>query len=166
MDANNKPSLILLIAVLVAAILCFAANAAFPGALSEETAVAAEEYGVDEALLRGMIFAESGYDVHAVSPAGASGPMQLMPATREMMSGLTGIPADGSAMNEVRLGAAYMAMLLRRFGDVRVALAAYNAGPANAERWLRDGWDPYPETRTYIKRVLFAARVYRRVFGI
>lgn len=165
MAENHRKSLILLIAVLVAAICCFAFNKIFPDSLSRETELAAQEFGVDEALLRGMIFAESRYDVNAVSHAGASGPMQLMPVVREMMSERTGIQADGSAESEVRLGAAYIAYLLDRFGDVRVALAAYNAGPSNAERWLRDGWDPYPETAQYIKRVLFASRVYARALG-
>lgn len=164
MDATYKRSLILLAAVLVAAAVCFYANTVFPDALAEETAAAAEEFGVDEALVRGVIFAESGYDTDAVSRAGASGPMQLMPSTREWVSKVTGIAADGTAMSEVRLGTAYLAYLLRRFGNVETALAAYNAGPANVERWLREGEEPYPETAAYVKRVLFASRVYARVF--
>ena len=160
MDATYKRSLILLAAVLVAAAVCIYANTVFPDALAEETAAAAEEFGVDETLVRGVIFAESGYDADAVSRAGASGPMQLMASTREWVSKVT----DGTAMSEVRLGTAYLAYLLRRFGGVETALAAYNAGPANVERWLREGEEPYPETAAYVKRVLFARRVYARVF--
>ena len=163
MDAHYAKSLIFLAAVVLTAAVCFSALSVFPDDYAEENARAAEEFGVDDALVRAVIFAESGYDNDAVSRAGASGLMQMMPGTRMMMSGLTGIEADGSAESEIRLGTAYLAMLLERFGDVDTALAAYNAGPAHVERWAENGEEPYPETAAYVRRVRFAQRVYSRV---
>lgn len=161
---NKTVRVIFLAAALAAAVFCLAASLRFSSAYGAETAEAARAFGVDESLIRAIIFAESGYDNGAVSPAGASGLMQLMPITRAETSERTGIAADGSPRSEIMLGTAYFAALLRRFGDERAALAAYNAGPANARRWLESGEEPFPETAAYIRRVLFARKVYERVF--
>lgn len=120
--------MIFLAAALAAAVFCLAASLRFSSAYGAETAEAARAFGVDESLIRAIIFAESGYDNGAVSRAGASGLMQLMPSTRAETSERTGIDADGSPRSEIMLGTAYFAGLLRRFGDERAALAAYNAG--------------------------------------
>lgn len=112
-----------------------------------------EEYarlhGVSPDLVRAVIQAESGFNPRAVSPKGAMGLMQLMPATaRELGVANPFQPADN-----IRGGVTYLARLLARFDqNVELALAAYNAGPASVERYgLRV--PPYRETRDYVRKV-------------
>lgn len=108
---------------------------------------AARLQALDPALLHAVARQESGYRVRAVSPAGAIGVMQLMPATARAL----GVdPWD--ARQNVHGGAAYLRAMLDRFGGVLpLALAAYNAGPAAVDRY-RDV-PPFPETQTYVRAV-------------
>lgn len=108
----------------------------------------AQRYGVDPALVDAVIQAESGYDPQATSPAGAVGLMQLLPTTARGLGVLD--PYD--PVQNVEGGVRYLRSLLDRFGDVQLALAAYNAGPGAVLRY--GGVPPYPETRTYVQRVL------------
>ena len=118
-------------------------------------AEAAERYRLDGLLLAAVVEAESGWDARAVSPRGALGLMQLMPATAAHYGATE--PADPRA--NVRAGARYLRDLLRRFDDdLELALAAYNAGPANGARY--GGVPPFRETTRYVDRVL---RIYLRL---
>lgn len=91
---------------------------------------------------------ESGLHPDAVSPKGAVGLMQLMPATATQL----GVKADSTGENALG-GAKYLRDLLLRYrGDARLALAAYNAGPAAVDRY--HGIPPYPETISYVNKVL------------
>jgi hypothetical protein len=118
-------------------------------------AEAAERYRLDGLLLAAVVEAESGYDPRAISPRGALGLMQLMPATAAHYGATE--PADPRA--NVRAGARYLRDLLRRFDDdLELALAAYNAGPANVARY--GGVPPFRETTAYVERVL---RIYLRL---
>lgn len=118
-------------------------------------AEAAAQYRLDGLLLAAVVEAESGYDPRAVSPRGARGLMQLMPATAAHYGAAE--PADPRA--NVRAGARYLRDLLRRFDDdLELALAAYNAGPANVTRY--GGVPPFRETTRYVDRVL---RIYLRL---
>lgn len=109
---------------------------------------AAEEAGVDPDLFDALIQAESGYNPTARSRAGAMGLSQLMPETALQM----GVADPFDPIQNLRGGANYLARLLRQFGDVRLALAAYNAGPTAVQR--AGGVPPYAETQRYIERVL------------
>ncbi|WP_114241732.1 lytic transglycosylase domain-containing protein [Dyella sp. C9] len=110
--------------------------------------LASQEYGVDEALLRAIIHAESAFNPRAMSLKGAQGLMQLMPGTAMDMGVRDAFDTD----QNIRGGARYLGLLLRAFnGDERLAAAAYNAGPAAVQRY--NGVPPYDETRVYVERV-------------
>lgn len=114
----------------------------------EEIRVAAEEFNVDPALVRAVIHAESAFNAKALSPKGAQGLMQLMPATAEEL----GVRNAMAAHENIRGGANYLAQMLKRFdGDITLATAAYNAGPGAVGR--HGGVPPYAETRAYVERV-------------
>ena len=106
-------------------------------------------------LYRAKIEIESGYDPRALSPAGAIGLGQLMPATADLLG------VDPNNWRDNLDGSArYLAMMLAEFGDMRLALAAYNAGP-DAVR-AHSGVPPFAETRTHVQRVL---AVFNRLEG-
>ena len=110
---------------------------------------AAKKYAISEKLIQSVIQAESSYRPDAVSPAGAQGLMQLMPATAKEL----GVTDPFDIDQNVDGGARYLKKMLDRFdGDIKLALAAYNAGPGTVQRY--NGNVPYPETQTYVQRVL------------
>ncbi|SEW01446.1 lytic transglycosylase domain-containing protein [Luteibacter sp. 329MFSha] len=109
---------------------------------------ASSEFGVDEALLRAVIHAESAFNPRALSVAGAQGLMQLIPGTARDMGVLDAFNVD----QNIRGGARYLALLLRNFnGNERLAAAAYNAGPGAVQKY--NGVPPYDETQVYVERV-------------
>jgi soluble lytic murein transglycosylase len=141
----------------------------------------ARAVGVDPDLLQALIREESLFDRWARSPTGALGLTQLMPGTaRHVARRLALENVDLEALHRpelnIRLGAAYLAELLSRFGGSKVrAVAAYNAGPEAVARWIRerpgdelDEWVeriPAAETRDYVKNVLGSYAAYRLVYG-
>ena len=109
---------------------------------------ASMESGVDEALIRAIIHAESAFNPRAMSLKGAQGLMQLMPGTANDMGVLD---AFDPAQN-IRGGARYLGLLLKNFnGDVRLVAAAYNAGPGAVQHY--NGVPPFAETQVYVQRV-------------
>ena len=109
----------------------------------------ARDYGVEVALIKAVIKAESDYDPYVVSHAGARGLMQLMPPTA-MEMGVKDIFDPGQ---NVAGGTQYLSHMLKLFGsDKRLALAAYNAGPGNVKRYK--GIPPFEETQNYVPKVL------------
>jgi soluble lytic murein transglycosylase-like protein len=115
---------------------------------------AGARYGVDPSLLAAVASQESGFNASAVSPAGAQGLMQFMPATAK---GLGVDPLDPTSAID---GAArYLNNLTKQFGSTDLALAAYNAGPGTVTR--HGGIPPYPETQNYVRAVLTKAEAYR-----
>jgi peptidoglycan DL-endopeptidase CwlO len=115
---------------------------------------AGARHGVDPALLAAVASEESGFDASAVSPAGARGLMQFMPATAEELGVDTADPAssiDGAAR--------YLARLTQQFGSPELGLAAYNAGPGTVRRY--GGIPPYPETQDYVRDVMSKAASHR-----
>ena len=119
-----------------------------PRSIDALIGASATAYSVDPALVRSIVEAESGFNPRATSPAGARGLMQLMPETAASL----GISDAYDPAENLRGGTRYLRGLLDRFGDVRLAVAAYNAGPAAVERF--GGVPPYSETRAYVRRVL------------
>ena len=117
-----------------------------------DIAAAARAQGLDAALLHAVISVESAYRVEAVSPKGARGLMQLMPATARRF-GVAETDLHRPAPN-LRAGATYLAGLVRMFeGDLRLALAAYNAGEHAVLRY-GTAIPPFAETQAYVPRVI------------
>ena len=116
---------------------------------------ASQQHGIDEALVRAVIHAESGFNPRARSKAGAIGLMQLMPATANEL----GVDATVPAQN-IAGGVRYLAQMLEQFnGDIQLATAAYNAGPSAVDKF--NAIPPYEETRTYVERVTLLFKRYR-----
>lgn len=113
-------------------------------------------HAVDATLVRAIIAAESGFGAGARSSAGAIGLMQLMPATARTLGVNPKIPDEN-----IEGGVRYLSQLLKAFGQVELALVAYNAGPAFAERYSRGEAALYEETREYVKQVLGRIRTLR-----
>lgn len=114
---------------------------------------ASRRFDVPTRWIRAVIAAESAYDPHARSPAGAQGLMQLMPGTYAELSARHGLGPDAFAPRDnILAGAAYLRVLRDRFGPGGM-LAAYNAGPARYAALLRDGRPLPAETRLYERRV-------------
>lgn len=110
---------------------------------------AAATYRLSAGLIRSVIRAESNFQVRAVSPAGAQGLMQLMPATAREL----GVSDPFDIEQNIDGGARYLRQMLDRFdGNLKMALAAYNAGPGKVLRY--NGEVPYRETREYVQKVL------------
>ncbi len=109
---------------------------------------AAAAYGVDPGLVRAMVWVESRYNPYAVSPRGARGLMQLTPVTAREV----GVTNPFDARQNVFGGVKYLSRLIKQHdGDVALALASYNAGPATVRRF--GGMPPYGETTEYLTRI-------------
>ena len=128
----------------------------------------AHNYDLDPALLAAVIYQESKFDADARSSSGAVGLMQLLPDTAKGIAVHTGgtrfrVSDLYNPEINVRYGAWYLRHLLNKYHDERTALAAYNAGQDNVDRWLasRSGI-AFGETRHYVKRVEHLKTLYRR----
>lgn len=145
----------------------------------------------DPALALGIARQESSFDPAAVSPAGARGLMQLMPATAAQQARRMGLATSTTALttdpaSNMLLGVGYLRRLLDRYGGAEpLAIAAYNAGPSRVDEWLRANGDPrtsgahgpavdmldwielipFAETRNYVQRVIENVVVYRAKLG-
>jgi soluble lytic murein transglycosylase len=130
----------------------------------------AENYRLEPQLLAAVIYQESKFDADAVSRSGAVGLMQLLPATAQGIADRTG----GKGWHErdlldpelnVRYGSWYLRHLLDRYGEEELALAAYNAGQTNVDRWLATGGGiRFSETRHYVDEVLENRDLYARAY--
>ena len=132
----------------------------------------ARNYHLDPALLAAVIDAESKFRADARSSSGAIGLMQLLPTTAHGIAVHTGGTRFRTSdlydpeLN-VRYGAWYLRHLLDRYGDEKTALAAYNAGQTNVDRWLASGSGmQFAETRAYVERVENLKGIYRNLYDL
>jgi soluble lytic murein transglycosylase len=131
----------------------------------------ARNYDLDPALLAAVIYQESKFNANARSSSGAIGLMQLLPDTAKgiaIHTGGTAFRVDDLYDPEIniRYGAWYLRHLLQKYGDERTALAAYNAGQDNVDRWRRAGVGiQFSETRAYVSRVEDLKKIYRDAYA-
>ena len=129
-------------------------------AYETEVRTAAAQHGVDEAIVRAIIHAESSFNPNARSRVGAQGLMQLMPPTARRF----GVSNAYDPAQNIRGGVQYLAWLLKRYnGDLTLAAAGYNAGEGAVDKYK--GVPPYSETRRYVERVRVLADRYRGVLA-
>ena len=130
----------------------------------------AANYELDPALLAAVVYAESRFDPSARSEAGAVGLMQLLPDTAKGIALRTG--GDRFVVTDlldpelnVRYGSWYLDHLRDRYGETRLALAAYHAGQGNVDTWLDHGGRiEFPETRSYVAEVSRLRGVYAKAY--
>jgi soluble lytic murein transglycosylase len=139
-------------------------------------AEAAGRHNLDPYLVAAIINAESGFDRTEVSHAGAVGLMQLMPLTAQEVAAAEGMTEriDVERLKDadvsIAIGTRHFADLLGKYGDTETALAAYNAGSGNVDRWIAEGQSStltaagFPETRAYVDHVLAEAKRYRELY--
>ncbi|MBN8550632.1 MAG: lytic transglycosylase domain-containing protein [Deltaproteobacteria bacterium] len=121
----------------------------FPNHYSTLIDLAAGEHGVEPSLIRALIHTESAFNPRAVSPKGARGLMQLMPEVARMR----GVKNSFDPEQNISGGTRHLALLIKRYsGNLKLALAAYNAGEGAVEQY--GGIPPYRETQEYVRRVL------------
>src|SRR5689334_15182333 len=126
----------------------------------DEITAAANKYGVEPALLAGLVKAESNFNPKAQSGVGAKGLTQLMDATARGL----GVSNSFDVQQSLDGGAKFLGGLLKQFhGDQSLALAAYNAGPGAVQKY--GGIPPYQETQRYVPKVLGFAAQFRRIIG-
>ena len=129
-------------------------------AYADEIRTAATRHGVDEAIVRAIIHAESSFNPNARSRVGAQGLMQLMPPTARRF----GVSDAYDPTQNIHGGVQYLAWLLKRYkGDLTLAAAGYNAGEGAVDKYK--GVPPYNETRRYVERVRVLADRYRGILA-
>lgn len=129
-------------------------------AYAEEIRAAARQHGVDEALVRAVMHAESAFNPNALSHKGAQGLMQLIPATAQRF----GVQDPFDPAQNIRGGVQYLRWLLDRYNnDTTLAAAGYNAGEGNVDR--HGGVPPFQETQLYVSRVATLHARYREALA-
>ena len=155
----------------------------YPKTYSEIVSVYAEEYDVEENLIYAVIKAESNFESQAVSNRDAIGLMQIVEETAVDVAKKNNIEINTENIeeeildidNNINIGTKYLSTLLTQYGNIEVALAAYNAGIGTVNNWIEkqviqaDGSDieniPYKETNNYVRKILRDYRIYNELYG-
>lgn len=154
----------------------------YPKSYEEFVSIYSDEYGVDENLIFAVIKAESNFQEDAVSHKDALGLMQIMKETAEDVARKYNIEIDFNnsereilnVQNNIKIGTKYLAVLLEKYKNIEVAVAAYNAGIGTVDNWIEkgiiksDGSDieniPYKETNNYVRKILRNYKIYQDLY--
>jgi soluble lytic murein transglycosylase len=151
----------------------------YPIKYQDEVKVSSEKYGIDPHLILAVIRVESSFDPYQESNRGAVGLMQIMPDTAKWIvehkkESLTKLDQLHSPIINIDLGTWFLYALNKEFkGNWISTLAAYNAGPGNVNKWIKDGWEPsmdtiqdipFGETRHYVQRVFYYLKKYKWIY--
>ena len=154
----------------------------YPKSYEEFVSMYSDEYGVDENLIFAVIKAESNFQEDAVSHKDALGLMQIMKETAEDVARKYNIEIDFNnsereilnVQNNIKIGTKYLAVLLEKYKNIEVAVAAYNAGIGTVDNWIEkgiiksDGSDieniPYKETNNYVRKILRNYKIYQYLY--
>ena len=137
------------------------------------------QYDVDKYLIYAIIKAESNFKKNAASNKGAQGLMQLMQSTAEEVADKVDIVVNDKNILEpdvnINLGTKYISILINKYQNINLALAAYNAGSGNVDSWIdkgtlkEDGSDiekiPFTETNNYVRKILRDYEIYKKIYG-
>ena len=137
-----------------------------------------KEYDVDKYLIYAIIKAESNFEKEAKSNKGAKGLMQLMYSTAEEVAQKIGIELTEENIYEpninINIGTKYISILIQKYGNINLALAAYNAGSGNVDNWINEGTlekdgtnienIPYLETNNYVRKILRDYEKYKKIY--
>lgn len=141
-----------------------------------------DKYEVDEYLIYALMKAESNFEEKAISNKGAIGLMQIMEETAEDIARKSGVGIDFLNLreellkpeNNINIGTKYLSILLERYNNVEVSLAAYNAGIGTVDNWIEkqiikpDGSNieniPYKETNNYVRKILRDYNIYKELY--
>lgn len=155
----------------------------YPKTYSEIISVYAEEYNVDENLIFAVIKAESNFNNDAISNKSAIGLMQIVEDTAIDVAKKNNIDINTENIEEellnieknINIGTKYLSTLLEQYGNIEVALAAYNAGIGTVNNWIEkqviksDGSDieniPYKETNNYVRKILRDYDIYNNLYN-
>ena len=154
----------------------------YPKKYETEVTMYAEKYQVEENLIYAVIKAESNFDENAVSHKNAIGLMQIMEETADDIATTYGFDIDyenikesvAEVQNNINIGTKYLEILLEKYGNKEVAVAAYNAGIGTVDNWIEkdiikaDGSDieniPYKETNNYVRKILRNYEIYKSIY--
>ena len=152
----------------------------YPLKYSECVEKYSEEYNIDKYLVYSIIKAESNFDENAESKRGAQGLMQLMPSTAEEIAEKLEINLNEEKDifdpdTNIKIGTKCLNILIKKYSNINLALAAYNAGSGNVDKWINegtlkgDGSDieniPYLETNNYVRKILRDYEIYKDLYN-
>ena len=177
---KNVKRLLIVIILLVIVVICInklMIKILYKKEYSEYVSKYSQEYNVDENLIYALIKAESNFEADAVSSKNAQGLMQLMYSTAEDVAKKNDIELTEENILEpdinINIGTKYISTLLEKYECVEIALAAYNAGSGNVDKWLKngvikaDGSDieniPFKETNNYIRKIMRDYKIYKEL---
>ena len=184
---KNKKGLIVILIILIALVFLIVFNKKiekifYPKKYEEIVNIYSKEYEVDKNLIFAVIKAESNFDEKAISNRNALGLMQIMEDTAIEVADKNNIYIDKNnseeeilkANNNINIGTKYLSILLEKYQNIELTLAAYNAGTGKVDKWIEEGIlkkdgsnienIPYKETNNYIRKILQSYKIYNKLY--